>query len=512
MTALNEKEKKQLLEHFPEKISKEMVKYVEDVVLLDSRYLFVSRKKKIQHGYCTHCKGTYETNNLKHNDRTDCPGCGSRCSVKQSGLGRKTLYDTGYFEWFEKSKSNPEAIVATGVFVRRDYSGDYKKVETKFSIQAYYVFEPGKGSMVERYWWNQDSFHKRKTVFSLTGNTMANHRCFFPEECIREAVRGTPFQYSTWEQYTNLDLIKFFDLAAKYPCVEYLTKLGLDRLVVDKLISRPTYRVINWRGKTLQSVLRVNKQDLKELRNAAEEMDINPACLFIYQESIKDGSNLSLPEIFKHCDFFSIENYMNSIKELRKHINIRKIFNYSRKQYSKAKKRYYTTGSVFSTWVDYLNDCAELNMDVSDEYILFPKDLYQAHQRTIARKKAVADEALNKKIQKRAQALASLRYADADYLIRPAESSNELVEEGNKLKHCVGGYIKSYADGNTVLLVIRKVSKPSVPFYTVEVRNGDVTQVYGYENKVPTKKVEKFVEVFKSARFKKQPGRKKVAS
>ena len=55
-------------------------------------------------------------------------------------------------------------------------------------------------------------------------------------DSIKKAVKGTPFQYSTYDSYIDGDMVKFFSLYARYPCVEYLTKFGMSELVEAKLI------------------------------------------------------------------------------------------------------------------------------------------------------------------------------------------------------------------------------------------------------------------------------------
>ncbi|KEF40440.1 PcfJ-like protein [Schinkia azotoformans MEV2011] len=506
---LEKSELDEILAHFPEKINQAMVDYVTDVVLLSSRYIFTKRSGSgQQYGYCTHCKKTFKTPNLKHNENTSCLECQSICTVKASGRGRKYLQDRGYFVWYEKSLVNSIAITARGIEVYRDYSGDYKKVQTDFHVTAIYLFEPGKTLMIDRYYWNS-SWRKRKSIISESNTSKKNIRCYYSRESIAEAVKGTLFQYSTWEKFDHNELLEFFDLAAKYPCIEYLSKLGLTNLIKDKLVGRKTYSAINWRGKTLDKVLKLPKQEIKAIRDS--KISVSYFSLYLYHQSKKDGSNLDLKEAV-HLSHLVEPFREDDLKVLQNYTTMRKIYSYIKKQYAnKNKKHYYHAPQVIGTWKDYIADCKKLEMDITQESILFPTYLYKAHQDTIKKIKYKEDQELNELIAKRLKVLNSYSFEYKGFFIRPVISTKELIDEGNALSHCVGGYAKQYAKGGTDIFVIRKVSEPDKPFYTVEIRNNVIYQAYGFKNELPTKDVQAFIDAFTKAKLTKRSKGRKVA-
>ena len=68
-------------------------------------------------------------------------------------------------------------------------------------------------------------------------------------------------------------------------------------------------------------------------------------------------------------------------------------------------------------------------------------------------------------------------------LIRPIVSYRELVTEGQKLKHCVANYAKSYAQGQCKLFCIRRETAPEEPYYTLELGKDNALRQYrGYRN------------------------------
>lgn len=508
---------KKMFDHFPKKISKEIATYATDVAFKHSRYIFTRRVKGIQFGYCTHCKKEYTTEGLKHNNEAICIKCKSKCVVKGSGMGRKYMVDDVYFVYYQKSAINPEALVATGIYAVRDYRFDYKNINTMFKTRTMYLFEPGNSSMLQRYMYystytaegmgHVGYWGKSSTVHSMNFSSNASIRVFCSRDSIKEAIKDTPFQYSTWEKYLDGDMVKFFDLYSKYPCIEYLTKMGFRNIVEAKLHGSGTYSCVNWNGKTINKVLRLNKADINEIRGAS--ISIGPLVLRLYQISKKDKSNLSFKEIYEIVQSYG--TYLKDLQKILKQTTLRRAHAFINKQFEKmikGKKHFYNKHEVLHTWRDYLADCQQLDMDITSENVLFPANIYTAHQNTIKQVKVKEDIALRVQIAKRVRSLQKFSFESQGLLIRPAEDSLELIEEGKQLRHCVGTYAPKYAKGEIDLFVLRIVAEPDKPFFTMEIRKGEITQCRGLKNCAPSKEVEAFIEAFKQEKLTKKTKRR----
>lgn len=59
----------------------------------------------------------------------------------------------------------------------------------------------------------------------------------------------------------------------------------------------------------------------------------------------------------------------------------------------------------------------------------------------------------------------------------------EITNEGQKLRHCVGGYVHRHACGETTILFLRRKEDKNTPFYTIEIRNNNVIQIHGFCNR-----------------------------
>lgn len=507
-------------EHFPETTSKSLVNFVNNVVLKHSRYIFTWREGRKQFGYCTHCQSEFITSDhdngkaLKHGQTTCCPNCKSKCGVQASGISRKYMRDYAAFVWYEKSVIDRQAITARVIRVYRDYSGDYRSVKTMFQCSDMYLFEQGK-STYYRYEWG--GWEKRKKVFSAFDSTLSGEQWQYKKKFhslanIRRAVKGTVFQYSTWERYVKYrnpyyvsDMVEFFDLAARYPCIEYLTKLGFEKLVWAKLYGENTYGAVNWRGKTIEKVLRLNKQEIREIRRKG--LVFGPNELKFYQMEKKAGKKTTIEDALVLAPLQD-SYYQSLLKGFKELAPLDKIIQYLLKQYRKGKKNAIT--SILSDWRDYQQQCKQLGMSLKEERYLFPNDLHTAHQKITLRIKLKNNPHLAKLIRERVPQLSQLRFEKGGFLARPIESLEELFQEGQALIHCVGQYAERYAQGETNIFVVRKLSDPSKPFYTMQFTGTKLIQCRGYDNCDMTKDVQAFVNQFVVRKLKAKKRTKKM--
>lgn len=156
----------------------------------------------------------------------------------------------------------------------------------------------------------------------------------------------------------------------------------------------------------------------------------------------------------------------------------------------------------------YLKDYWGMVKNVYDgdlpQELMYPKDLRKAHDQIMLRVKEKVDEKLNKQIEAYAKKMSAFSFTDEQLglCIRPIGNQEELIKEGKFLHHCVARYAQSFAERKTCIFAIRKIAKPSVPFFTLEYRDGMVNQNRGLHNCARTKDViafeEKWLEFIKN--------------
>ncbi len=541
--------------HLPSKASQALVDFVENVALKRSRYLFTTRASGILFAHCTHCKRTYTPalllGPLKHNEEQLCEKCGSLCIVKDSWRGRSRLVDEAYIVWYSKSEIDPKSVVAQGIHVCRDYSGDYKDVNTLISAPiCAYLFKPGdprskgkerfgRGHMFKRGWidGHRPGLIATRSVYSEREIYAKRMPLYISEANISEAVAGTQLQYSQWQKFYSVleedeaawhgwntftrrageavsDMAKFFDLATRYPCVEYLAKLGLHEIIRFKILNYETYKVINWRGASMEKVLQMSKDEAKELQTALQIVeDFSPLSLYSYRfhRHHKDGGiQVSFEQAHKLRDL-TLETSLSTIKHIP--LPYTSIAKYVLKQMARQQSPYKKAHDVVIAWRDYLDACKKLGMRMKSEAVLYPNDLHRAHDKAVTKVKYKEDKSLNDLIVKRlGQLVEKYRFESNNLIIQPAVDTVELFKEGKELGHCVGGYAKRYANGECDILLVRTTTEPGKPFYTMEIRNNAIIQCRGKGNKDMTPEVREFVQAFTDQKLKKKKARVKVAA
>ena len=141
----------------------------------------------------------------------------------------------------------------------------------------------------------------------------------------------------------------------------------------------------------------------------------------------------------------------------------------------------------------------------ADPQLAWPPHLRQAHDRAASAVRYEKNKELENKFAAMTERCRGLVWEHNGICIRPAESVEELVQEGKTLHHCVGGYGNAHAEGK-IILFIRHTRRPERSWFTlnVDVRNKTILQNHGYGNEsahgrklhIP-KAVQDFVDLWK---------------
>lgn len=114
---------------------------------------------------------------------------------------------------------------------------------------------------------------------------------------------------------------------------------------------------------------------------------------------------------------------------------------------------------------DYHGQLDRLGLDGGQ----LPPDLHEAHARLSERERRLMNREKNEKFRTRRHLLAWMRWKYKGMFIRPVDSAEEIVREGEEQNNCVAGYATRHADGKTIIMVLRKRSEPRKPWHTVEI-------------------------------------------
>lgn len=135
----------------------------------------------------------------------------------------------------------------------------------------------------------------------------------------------------------------------------------------------------------------------------------------------------------------------------------------------------------------------------------YPSNLVQMHHNRTEVMKTIEEEKRklkekeyrerDKKIYK---SYKHLEYAPkkSEYCIVVPDSADDVIEEGNSLNHCVGGYIDNISQEKTFIVFMRKQEEKDKSFITVEIKNNKLRTALGMLNRKLEDDERRFLERF----------------
>lgn len=327
-------------------------------------------------------------------------------------------------------------------------------------------------------------------------------------------VPTIPFELS--DRY-NRDswVLDYYIAAARYPDMEMIVKTGMTDLARNLMMKWPTN--FNPRGREIHDRLRINKDRIKPLAEAKGTGRV----LKLYQIERKAGKHWTDKEL-KIVDKMLGDVHISNLNKMMKYVNPIRLKHYFEKQgiwYGQDQKKYFEASQKRGEYFDYIRMRAELGYDMTDDIILYPKDIHRRHNEVALESETSRLDKRKEEVLKRFPSIAkkykkfSDKYsaAAAGYIIRPAKDAAEIVTEGRVLHHCVGGdaYLLKHNRGQSFILFLRKAADPDMPFITVEIRDCKIIQWYGAYDKKPDEKyftawLETYIKELKKRESKKE--------
>lgn len=466
---------------------------------------------------CDGCGGEWQDEKYRgrwgipceQNREVACPACGGRAYIKSLNRGHG-FRDRINVVWYKKSEIEPGVIVAIAAHCIRDYDNPWPwQTQTDIQWRGTALFRYGDGSSR---WqekpaasWFDGNWHydfewreiKRMENMTFGTGTIGIFRAQSPvDRCVLTdtlelAIEGTPFERAWHRDYLLLregqDGTKALDMIARYPCIEYLTKLGMQEFLEARLGDDLPDKLINWRGKSMEKVLKLSRQRLGELK----AMKITPhprlCALLRYFDKEKlrvttrDAAALAwLLESVPVKSCAEAIDLALCLHPLNRRLKAVKYMAKMARRDVEAGVRTFRLTDVR----DYWHQCELLGTNMYDDREVFPGDLHAQHGEYTRRiqhmRNAEKDEQIAENIERFTDAFA---FEFGGLILRPAQDSAEVIREGQTLSHCVGGYVDRYAAGKTVICVLRRAVEPDAPWRTVEITpDGRVVQDRGYRN------------------------------
>ena len=477
------------------------------------QYIFYDYQRKAPgHAYCTACRHEVRIAAAKHNTSGLCPRCKKKITFKCRGR-RGRIFDRETVQVLQKAEGN--GLVLRIIKVYRSFADS--DIPNHFEIwenaRQFITLSSSGQCSVDAYYYHYKAGYDltpwcngyRPVFDRWKYNFTADMSGALYQRNLSDTLKDTPWAYSQLEAFSGIasfsGVATFLSAYIKRPKIEHLIKMKLYRLVSGIIYGGYSYsalQAINFNGENMRAILGIDRPYFPLLR------ELNPSIdqLHLIRQLLQADHKPSTEQI-KWFIASKISN-ADAAKELLAHMSVHKLQRYVEQQFAPedeaALKRvdYYKMNTLITDYHDYLCMCKELQYDVKNSFILFPRELKAAHdsvaktlkdKRTAEHEKAIAgsfDE-----WQKRYQ------YQSKELMMIPPHSAKEIVDEGAALHHCVRLYVKNVAEKKSVILFVRSVDEPDKSLCTVEVKDGQVTQARGFDNKEPPAQITAFIEQWK---------------
>lgn len=491
----NEKLRDSLLNKFPG-IEAKVHREIEDEYM-PHYVLYTQIKKGVFECYCTRCRRFYVNDTVSgrsfikgiaHKEKGVCLECGSDVTFLAMGRGRKNIRHKRNFAIF-KAKDNNLFIRCFTVYERFSADGLRGNLEDSdpldfewYEPQRYCLTPEGVQRWEKKFEFNtcENKWYGKWHPLKRENDPNFKSGELYPDNSymiIRYKEVGKTFLKYAEKCIDQNDYLSYEDHYIKYLCefaahpnIEYLIKSGFGYIISQKLTQKTINGIrINYRSNDVKKMLKLNKTEMNLLKN--QDCDTLSAYYKLRKADPSMDENTRFQTVCQYkYNINGIISIMNKTK-----LSLKKVLNYADKY----------GGYVLYDWNDYLDQCIKLKYDMTDTLVTKPKNLHEAHERLTKIIKIKADELAQQELEERNKKLAEMEYIDEErglQIIIP-KSVQEIIDEGKRLNHCVGGYAQRHAEGKLTILFLRTTDKPDVPYYTMEVNtDGRIVQCRGYKN------------------------------
>lgn len=283
-----------------------------------------------------------------------------------------------------------------------------------------------------------------------------------------DCLKDTIYKYShLWDLKDNIVKNNYLSLETLilypiyYPQFEYLVKMKLYNLA---LYSADKFT----KGKTFHDVFGVSSDYLSFM----QKIDIFYQQLEVLRLCKK--KDLSL------INFFEKFPYLCE-KLLKLGINVTRVVQYFEDNHIE--------NYIITDYIDYIDCATKLGLNLKDKNVLFPSNLMEEHNRLYLQVEILNNPDINNKIRELSNILKFNYYEDDKYMIFPAETLEDMLDEGSQQHNCLRTYIVEYSNNNCQIYFMREKDKKSKSLVTIEVRGGIIVQARTRFNKLPNNEI-----------------------
>ncbi len=480
----------------------------------ENKYIFYKKKQ----GLCSSCGQMVEVKKAKHKEPGRCPSC--KAKIKYKAINKATRYEDSEIVSIMQKMPDGSLIIR---YLRaslkfKEHSDDTTQFQEELperltnptmdywegSREIIRVRKNGQ-TTIEEYeelwdWKSGQCEWKKERRRSMYFNKVLLRASepFIYKRNLKGLLKNTKWKYSGIDhlKQRHMNMVNYLHTYEKYPAIEMLSKANY-----LALLNQIVEQTCGWGGTS--GILRMHEKRLglsKNVLNTGMRLNLNTYGIEFIVTLEELGKNLKDNQIM-----WAIKNsHTETFTQILKWVSPQKIINYVEKNTDEELKRGFTLSSsdkshFLTTYRDYLEQCVDLKLDLKNDFVLFPKNLDEKHKELTETIEAIESEIIDKGIKEQYEKWNEiLSYQSGNMRIEVASSHRLIIKEGQALRHCVGtnGYSKKMAEGNNLILFLRKNDKP---YYTIEFdqQNMKIIQNGGLKDKDTTKEVDKFINKWK---------------
>lgn len=488
--------------------------WTENTALKFSRYIFYQYKKGAKHmdGWCSHCRQAVKVQGAKHKQDGICPRCRSPITYIAHGRHINGFRDSVNVSYLQKTQ---EGCCIRQFEVTRYFPPDYTKTQTEYHEYTRDFFSFGKGYVTKNFEWG--NFLNTNEYRWCRSNCEYRRNSFIFPGNLKKLLAHENWQYIPVADIARnigpVDPERLIRECARNQGFEHLAKHGFWEVIKSKVDNHYTSDSINYGGRGIREVLGLNRDEIRLLKH------FNPSA-----SQIKHFQRIrkSIPLTYPLCDWLyksGMLQYSATLIKAFEHMSWQRLDRYLHEQINNFPlKETYRSGYVKVPWEpcevlghydDYLDMAAELGYNLKSDFLLFPKNLYEAHDQIEIDTEVKNDPEVNLQLIDIIAKYQHYNFATKEYLIQLPNNMREIIAEGHYIGHCVGkgGYASKMAKENCLIFFIRTTSEPDKPLTTLELNPATLKieqcrgNGRGSGNASPPAEVMQFVEKWKKAKL-----------
>ena len=467
-------------------------------------YFFYDYKRggKDVSGICSSCGHEIRLSGVRHGNKGICPRCKRELVMKPRSRRGSYMADRDTCQVIQ-NVGNGELVIRI-IKVHYTYTDDMPDIQIYENARQFIRQSSDGNACCEDYYYSYNSGIRtdwkkgeRPALFSRWQYHFEADTCgHVYDKNLPAALEDTPWRYCPIADFYNhfrepMQSLPFLVAYLKHPRMEHLAKVGFWNIVSDLAYRSDSDCLDETRNRT-HRILKVSAEDVQFLKEL--EVDIPTLKIFREYTGVKDRQRLLL---------WQLEHEVSGdVLPILEHMTVHKFIRYMENQYESLRLRkspygtlrYKKLQTLVSEYRDYLDMCHKMEYDMKNSFVLYPKDLQKSHDKAAKRMKHKHDAKIKRDfIAVYRQLSGKLDFEKDGMKIVYPDTPDAVVTEGNALHHCVGSYTERVANGECIILFLRKCSDDSNPFYTVEVRNQEAVQVRGAGNCDMTPEVAAFI-------------------